>query len=202
MKILRLILLATLVLLVPTFSLQADERSAALLKSLEKRIGQMAGYEVEFTLHIEGREIAGNYRVKGDSFYMQLADAEVYSDGKDRFEVDPTKREVVIDPADLSSHNILQNPTRAFTYLEDEYNHELQSEAAGRATLTLKPKSRSSISQVTLVMDIASSIPQLLRYEADGEALHIRITHFKESNPEIPLFDPSRYPDYELIDFR
>lgn len=201
MKIFRTIPLLLAALMI-SLTVCADERSAQLLAALERRVESMAGYEVHFTLRIQGREMAGSYCVQGESYHMQLGEAEVYSDGQTRSEVDPTKREVVIDRVDPSSHNILQNPTRAFTFLDEDFNHALRSEAAGRATLTLSPKSRSSFSAVTLVVEVATATPQLLIYEADGEQLQITITSFKSSNRAIPLFDPKGYPDYELIDFR
>lgn len=191
-----------LTLLMATWSLRADERSAELLRALELKVEQMAGYEVHFTLRIEGREIAGRYRVQGASYHMQVGDAEVFSDGEARYEADPEKREVVIDVVDPRSHNILQNPTRAFTFLDQDFSHEVRSEAAGLATLTLRPKNRSSFSEVTLVLDAATATPRLMIYRADGQELHISITSFAESSAPIPAFDPTRYPDFELIDFR
>ncbi len=202
MKKFRYILLTLFALLVAISSLRADPRSAQLLKSLEQRVEQMAGYEVQFTLRIEGREIAGYYRVRGDAYVMQMGEAAVFSDGRSRWEVDPAKREVVVDGVDTKSHNVLQNPTRAFTFLDADYTHEVRSEAAGQATLILKPKTRSSISAVTLVLDTATVTPRLLVYEADGERLQISIASFAESTAPIPAFEPSNYPDYELIDFR
>ncbi len=202
MKKFRYILLTLFALLVAISSLRADPRSAQLLKSLEQRVEQMAGYEVQFTLRIEGREIAGYYRVRGDAYVMQMGEAAVFSDGRSRWEVDPSKREVVVDGVDPQSHNILQNPTRAFTFLDADYTHEVHSEAAGLATLTLRPKNRSSFSEVTLVLDAATATPRLMIYRADGQELHISITSFVESSAPIPAFDPTRYPDFELIDFR
>lgn len=181
---------------------QADERSAELLAALQKRVEAMAGYEAGFTLRIEGQTIEGNYRVQGDRYSMQLGDAAVYSDGRSRWEVDPSKREVVVDVVDLKSHNILQNPTRAFLFLEEDYDHCLRSEAAGRATLRLTPKGRSSISAVTLVLDVATATPRLLIYEAEDEQLQVVINSFTATKDPVPAFDAGRYPDYELIDFR
>ena len=50
MKILRFIFPTMLTLLMATWSLRADERSAELLRALELKVEQMAGYEVHFTL--------------------------------------------------------------------------------------------------------------------------------------------------------
>ncbi len=189
-------------LLVSVSGVQADERSKTLLAALQRRVEQMAGYAVTFTLQIDEREMAGRYVVRGEHYYMQVGEAEVYADGEARYEVDPTKHEVVVDVVDLSSHNMLQNPTRAFTFLEHDFDHAFSSEAAGQATLLLRPKAYKSLSEVTLVLDTKSFTPRLLVYDTDGDRLQIVITSFEESVAPIPSFDPARYIDFELIDFR
>ena len=92
----------------------ADNRSAELLARLQQSVGAMPGSRVEFAVEAEGHTFPGYYRVCGDSYYMQLGQAEVYCDGTVRREIDPVKREVVVDMVDPSSRNILNNPTRGF----------------------------------------------------------------------------------------
>lgn len=183
--------------------LRADERSQALLSALQQRIESMAGYRVEFRVEAQGHTYEGYYRVRGDHYYMSLGQAEVYCDGETRYEIDPAKREVIIDVVDPTSHNILNNPTRAFHLLDNDFTHETLSEAAGIASLLLKPASRRmGISQITLHLDSATLTPRYIAYDADGEQIKVVIVRLSEENTPLPLFETARYPDYELIDFR
>lgn len=195
--------MALLLLLLGVAPLRADERSTELLRRLQQQVERLAGYHIRFTVQVEGREIAGDCQVRGESCYLRLGEAELYADATTRYEVDPTKREVVIDSIDPTSHNLLQNPTRAFLSLAEDFQHETRSEAAGFATLRLTPASRSvGVSTLELILDTKSALPCSLRYDADGEQLLIVISTFEPSNSPLQRFDAASYPDYELIDFR
>ena len=85
----------------------------------------MKAYTVTFA--VEGDDFAaeGSYAVEGDRYYMRVGDAEAYSDGVSKWEVDPSKREVVVDVVDTQSRSLLGNPTRAFDFLDDAFRSEL-----------------------------------------------------------------------------
>ena len=181
----------------------ADGRSADLLRRLQTMVEGMAGYRVDFAVEAEGRTFAGHYLVRGASYYMALGDAEVYCDGKVRYEVDPSKREVVVDVVDPTSRNILNNPTRAFSLLDGSFTHETLSESGGRATLRLTPVSRTAaISRLSLELDTQTLHPGKLVYDADGETVTILIRSFRADTSPLKLFDTQNYPSYEVIDFR
>lgn len=65
--------------------------------SWRPRFRAMKAYTVTFA--VEGDDFAaeGSYAVEGDRYYMRVGDAEAYSDGVSKWEVDPSKREVVVD---------------------------------------------------------------------------------------------------------
>ena len=182
---------------------QADNRSAELLAQLQRSVEAMSGYRVDFAVEAEGQTFSGYYRVHGDSYYMRLGQAEVYCDGKVRREIDPAKREVVVDTVDPSSRNILNNPTRAFTLLDGTFLHETVSEKEGIATLLLSPASaKGGISRVTLELDTRTMQPRKLVYDADGEAVAIRIRSLRAEAEPLPEFLPEHYTGFEIIDFR
>lgn len=183
--------------------MQADNRSEELLRGLQHRIEAMEGYRVDFIVEAGGHRYEGYYSVRGESYYMRLLQAEVYCDGEVRYEIDPAKREVVIDRVDPASHNILNNPTRAFRLLDSDFSHETLSEAAGIASILLTPASkRAGISRITLHLDSEHFTPRYLAYDADGEMIKITIARLQEEKSSLPSFDSTRYPDYEMIDFR
>lgn len=182
---------------------QADNRSAELLAQLQRSVEAMSGYRVDFAVEAEGHTFSGYYRVCGDSYYMRLGQAEVYCDGKVRREIDPGKREVVVDTVDPSSRNILNNPTRAFTLLDGAFVHETAAEKEGIATLLLSPASaKSGISRVTLELDTRTMRPRSLVYDADGESVTVRIRGFRAESDPLPLFRSDNYNGFEIIDFR
>ena len=90
--------LAALVSLLPLRA--ADDAPARKVAGeLAARFRAMKAYTVTFA--VEGDDFAaeGSYAVEGDRYYMRVGDAEAYSDGVSKWEVDPSKREVVVDVA-------------------------------------------------------------------------------------------------------
>lgn len=192
-----------LLLTIPFAETRADERSEELLQRLEKQIARMGGYRLDFVVEADGAHIPGYYRVEGDCYYLALSGAEVFGDGKSRHEVDPEKREVVIDVTDPASHNILNNPTRIFHLLAQDFTHEVIMDKGDAVRLALHPKSASAgFSRVELELDRTTASPRALLYDADGEQILIRVTSLKRDASPLPIFDAKRYPDYEVIDFR
>ena len=103
------------------FSVQADNRPQAVLKQLTAALGALEGYSVVFEVHTDGDVVPGYYEVSGDNYYMHVNGQEVYGDAEFRYEIDPDRKEVVIDRVDLAARSLLNNPTRAFDFIDGEY---------------------------------------------------------------------------------
>ena len=196
-------LILALLSLAALFPAAADNRSTELLTALQERMERMEGYRVDFEVEVAGHTYTGYYCVRGAAYYMSLMQAEIYCDGEIRYEIDPSKMEVVIDAVSPASRNILNNPTRAFYLLDSDFSHETLSEAADIASLLITPISRKAgISRITLHLDTRSLTPRYLLYDADGEQVKILILALKEEKTPLPEFDTARYSAYEMIDFR
>ncbi len=145
------------------------------LEKLARKVASIPSYEVAFTIE----NVSGKYLVKGDSYYIHVPDAEVYGDGTTRYEVSRENREVVIDATDLTSRNLLTNPTRAFEYISADYSDKV------------------------IVEIDPSGLPREVIYKMeDGEHVTIRIHSFVPYNGTIPAFEKDKFSGYEIIDFR
>lgn len=196
-----LLLLGSLLWVLPVLS--ADTRSTVLLKGLSEKIRSMEGYVVEFEVLTSDRTIGGRYFVRGDAYYMSFGAAQVFSDGLSRWEVDPDKKEVVIDVVDTASRNILNNPTRAFDLIDGGFSCDLVGESSGKATVRLVPVSADTgITTLELTLDTSSLLPLSVAYDLDGERVEVVLSSFRPSAREPDRFHASDYPGYELIDFR
>ena len=143
------------------FSVQADNRPQAVLKQLTAALGALEGYSVVFEVHTDGDVVPGYYEVSGDNYYMHVNGQEVYGDAEFRYEIDPDRKEVVIDRVDLTSHNLLNNPTRAFDFIDGEYAASLLSEKGSTAVIRLTPlRIQSAVGQIDVEVDTARSLPK------------------------------------------
>ena len=124
-------LLLFVVLLACAGPVAAGNRAAEILEGLAAGFRAMKGYEVDFAVEAGEYRTGGRYAVEGQGYFLTLGDAEVFCDGTVRYEVDNARREVTIVGVDTASRNILNNPVKAFDFLDSEYDPELLTETAG-----------------------------------------------------------------------
>ena len=181
----------------------AQDRAQSLLQRLAATLGELDPYEVVFEVATERGPISGYYRVAGDRYCMQGGDAEVCGDGECCYEIDPSGREVVVDRADLSSHNLLNNPTRAFDFVGEEYDFAASDAGAGRVEVVMTPRrAGSAVERIRVEVDAASALPSSVTYEVDGDRIRIDILAIRKSSEPLRRFDAARYAGFEIIDFR
>lgn len=179
-------------------------RAEELLRRLAATIGAMGDYGVSFAVEADGRAVEGHYSVSGARYSMTLGDAEVFCDGKVRYEVDHRRREVVIDRVNESSRNIVDNPTRAFDFLDAQYRASLVSEAGSCAVVRLTPADEGAlpVGSILLEVDTSSMKPRSLTYDFDGEQIVVRVSRIAAEHAALRTFDASACRGYEFIDFR
>ena len=141
----------------------AADRAGEILGRVADGFRAMKRYTVRFEVVADDYRTAGGYAVSDGNYRLFLGDdAEVFSDGKVRYEVDHRRGEVTIADVNRSSRNILENPVRAFDFLDSEYAFTLEWERDGKASVRLTPtgESNAAAGVITLVVDTASMRPQ------------------------------------------
>lgn len=181
----------------------AGGRASEILTRLSERVRTMGNYGVAFSVQAGDNATAGAYTVGGESYYMNMGDAEVYCDGGVRYEVNNRTKEVVIDKVDASSRNILNNPTHAFDLVGGEFTAELLWERGTTAAVKLTPKAgQSAMSTMTVTLDTQQLRPVSLEYDFDGDRIEIKVQRFAAEKAAPKAFNRADYRTYEFIDFR
>lgn len=183
---------------------KAADRAGEILEKLAAGFRALGAYGVTFEVTADEYATRGRYAVEGENYYIVLGDAEVYCDGKVRYEIDNRRREVTIDEVDTDSRNILNNPAHAFDFIGTEYASSLVGEAGGRAVVRLTPTSKnaSPAGEILVTVDAATMRPESLRYDYDGEQVGITVLSVAPLATPLKAFDKKSYKDYEFIDFR
>lgn len=179
---------------------QGAGRAAELLAVLAAHFRSFASYEVGFAVTAGDRRVTGRYAVAGDDYYIAVEDAEVFSDGGVRREIDNRRREVTLTEVEPASRNLLSNPARAFDLLDGHCRPELLWERGGRAAVRLNAADGIP-GTVTVTLDAATGRPIELLYDYDGEQVAIEVVRIVPGIA-LPVFDAARYAGYEVIDFR
>lgn len=194
--------ITTICLLMLSWSAAAEEGVWQILQRVSDYMGPQKGYEVRFAIKAEGYNTEGRYCVKGDSYYIEVADAEVYSDGKVRYEVDNIRREVNVDNMDSNSRNIMDNPTRCFDFVEEDYTAEIVKRDANNITLRLQSKDKSVEGEIYLTVNSDSGAPQRVEYLLYDDKMCVEVVAINRAAGNVKSFARSAYKDYEMIDFR
>lgn len=180
----------------------AEQNALQVVQRVARYVKSLGAYEVSFVLTSEEYSAKGNFRVDGDAYYMNVGTAEVYSDGKVRYEVDNEREEINIDQVNLASRNILDNPTRCFDFVGSDYSINSEQVVGDKVTLKLISDNKNHIGLIRLVSDVKSGRPEALEYEMYDEKVKVRILSIGSSKEPIERFDKSKYRNYEMIDFR
>ena len=197
----RRVILSALALLI-CVSAVADEQSKAALQRVARYVEALGAYDAKFKVEAGDYKMEGSYAVSGDNYYIALDAAEVYSDGKVRYEVDHNREEVNVDNVDLTSRNVLDNPTRCFDFVDSGYESDIYEQNGSQLTIHLRSTDATIEGDIYLTIDTASACPQKLEYKLYDDIIVVDVLSLEKRKTKIKAFDKSQYKDYEMIDFR
>lgn len=184
----------------------AQQSPREWIDMLNRSLGASYGVHVEVTTDDSEEPVAGYYIVDGDSYYLQLGVMEVYSDAKLRYEINNERKEVTEDVVNLESVDLLTNPTRAFNFVDDEFDASIVEQNAEGATLRLVPKDELlGISDIRLVLrrDGATVMPTDVSYDYDGYVVDIELHLVDTQDTSLPRWAERKtnYRAYDMVSF-
>ena len=197
----RRVILSALALFV-CVSAVADEQSKTALQRVARYVEALGAYDAKFKVEAGDYTTEGSYAVSGDNYYITLDEAEVYSDGKVRYEVDHNREEINVDNVDLTSRNVLDNPTRCFDFVDSGYESDMFEQNGSQQTIHLRSTDAAIEGDIYLTIDAASARPQKLEYKLYDDIIVVDVISLEKRKAKIKSFDKSQYKDYEMIDFR
>ena len=180
----------------------ADERSQAVLRGVAEYVRALGSYDATFTVVAGDYQTMGHYSVAGDNYHIVVDQAEVYADGKIRYEVDHELQEVNIDEMDIASRNILDNPTRCFDFVGDEYASMVYTEIGNELTLVMRSNDTTLEGDIYLTVEKSTSRPRKIVYVLYDDRIEVTITSLVRRKAEVEKYNASKYRGYEIIDFR
>lgn len=150
-----------------------------------------------------GEQMNGYFMVEDDSYYIQLGIMEVYSDGKLRYEVNNERKEVTEDRVNLSSRDLLTNPTRAFEFVEEEFTASISENIHNGVILKLEPKQSADITAVyvSVVWRDGRIVPLSIKYDYDGEEVAIALIMSDVATAVMPRWSVDTYKTYDMVSF-
>jgi hypothetical protein len=186
-------------------TLSAQTAAEGWVKQLESTLGSRYAYAIYIVEDEMYEPLAGCVMVDGDSYYMSLETMEVYSNGKLRYEVNNERKEVTEDRVDLTSHDLLTNPTRAFLFAPEEFAMALHfSHNDEIARIVLTPRDEDfGITAITLalVRDGDRVYPAQIAYDYDGDSVVISLREYGDKAWMLPVWNEDSYKAYDIVSF-
>ena len=180
----------------------AQSDVGAMLAKLDKYVDGLGAYKSTFELTSADFTSDGYCVVSGDSYYISVGKSEVYADGKARYEVDGVRREVNIDVVDTKSHNILDNPTRCFDFVGEDYSAEITSREGSEVEIHLSGNDIMEEGDIYITIDASTGKPLSLLYTLYEDRAYVKIRSIASDNTPVKKFAASAYRGFEMIDFR
>lgn len=178
-----------------------------VLAKVSERLSEMGSYRIDFEVEMASATATSKgYCLVDEALYLIAIDGmEQGFDGQKMWMVDGISKEVVYDNHKPQSHNLFENPTKAFDFSEELFTVvSLKEEKRGVWSITLAPKVGvlEGVEYVVLYVDQKGQLPVRLGYDMAGAGISINILSIKPQR-----FSPEEFsvevPDgYEVIDFR
>ena len=190
-----------LVALVLAISVSAQSSAREWIEGLNYTLDDRYALYMKVTAY--GEQMNGYFMVERDSYYIQLGSMEVYSDGKLRYEVNNTRKEVTEDRVNLDSRDLLTNPTRAFAFVESEFTATISEKIHNGVILKLVPKQSADITAVyvSVVWRDNRIVPMAIKYDYDGQEVMIALVMADVNSAVMPRWNKSAYKSYDIVSF-
>lgn len=189
-------LVLTLFIILGSFSASAT----SLLETIERSFAALGDYRVTFTVTMDNMVTEGSYAVSGNDFYITLYGAEYYVADGVKYEVNAERKEIVVDSAESLGGDLLSNPAQGFSTLARDFN---QTDITIDTRKAVRLSARNGgVGDILVVADKDGKLPQMIVYIYDNARMTIVLDSIEPIAGEIPRFDRTNYPDFELIDMR
>ena len=193
---------------------QEKSQSQEILDKVSKKIKSHSAFYSEFSANTKNSSTGtdendtGKGWVKGDKYYASFGDNTIISNGKKTWTIIKEEKTVYEADADEDDDDII-NPKKLMTIWESGFKNKYGKETTlnGEAVhlIYLYPKDPGSVDYHTIVLYISKSkneLKKVILKMKDGTRMTYRLTKYT-ANPEINdskfIFDPKKYPGYEVI---
>jgi hypothetical protein len=196
----------TLLSLLSVVSLSAQTTPQEWVSALNTTLGQRYAYGITVQVGTgnEQNTLRGTLKVEGDAYYMMLGTMEVYSDGKLRYEINNERKEVTEDRVNLKSRDLLTNPTRAFSFVGEEFTMKMRTAMEqGSVYIDLVPRNDIGITTITLALKRNGSRvePMAITYNYDGDVITILMHAMDSVKWSLPRWNKASYAAYDIVSF-
>lgn len=209
----RSIITAILLIFSCSLSAQKDPLATEILDRFSDDALSANAIHMKFSLRVHDKiediieESDGQVVIKDNMYRLELPDNIIWFDGSATWTLAPEVREVTVTLPDPEDDAFLTSPSSLFDMYKEGFKYRLIEESPKGSVIDLYPENPSAVdfSIIRLVIDNQNRLVSAEYKRKDGIDLCVDINEYnlKETYPnDFFTFDPSKYPDVDIIDMR
>lgn len=190
---------------------QYDPQAKAVLDAMSNNYKSVNAFTATFSQKIENKsagvdeEISGKITVKKEMYKLEIIDSEIFNNGEEVWVYTPDLQEVTVskynpEEEEITPGNVYDIYKKGFKYIL------IQTLSNGDRVVELNPENRDkTYHKIRLIITKKDELKTFAVFEKSGTKYTYRIEDYKTSSTigsSFFTFDPSKYPDVEVIDFR
>jgi len=194
-------------------SAQTDPVAKDILDKFSDAALSAPAVGMNFTLRIqdkiEGTEQVsdGQLVIKENMYMLQLPENIIWYDGSSMWTLSPGVKEVTVTLPDPGDDIFITSPSRLFNMYKDDFKYRLLEVLPEGSLIDLYPENPSAtdFSIIRLLIDKQNRLVSAEYRRKDAIDIFINVHEYKlsKSYPDSFFsFDPSGYPDVDIIDMR
>lgn len=207
----HIVLLATVLMINLSAFAQYDPEALNILNAMSAKYRSMEAFTADFTQEMINESVElnekmkGEITVKGNKYYLKIADQEIFNDGDNLWNYNKDIKEVTVTPYDMTDQEISLN--NIFDIYQNGFKYVLMGKTAdGARIIDLDPESRDkSYYKIRMIIGTQDNLQKFTVFEREGNQYVYSINKFEQLN-NVPnskfTFNTSKNPNVEVIDFR
>ena len=206
----KLFSITTLSLIVNLVFAQYDPEALAILDAMSGKYKDAEAFKASFIQKLTNKDagldesISGLITVKGDMYLLEVAGQKIFNNGSDVYSYSKEIDEVTVSTYDPEEEEI--NLGNVYDLYKEGFKYALLAEVQnGDRIIELDPESRDkSYFKIRMNINSKDELKSFTVYERTNNVYEFVINDFEEISVEDSFFtfDPEKYPDVEVIDFR
>jgi outer membrane lipoprotein carrier protein len=199
-------------------SAQNDPKAKSLLEQTSNKMQSFQTISASFTFTMENAKMnvheknSGSLLMKGEKYQVKLPDMgmQVFSDGKTVWNIMKEANQVTISNSGDQGEGSI-DPTTIFNVYQEGYTYRfvedknVNGETISFVELIPSDKTKEFTKLLVGIVKDKLLVNSLVTYGKDGNLYGIYVNDFKSNQPVADsefIFDKSKYPGIEIVDFR
>lgn len=206
-------LLPVLLLFALPVMAQKDPAAGKILDGFSGAALSAPSVSMEFTLRVNDKvedtvqESEGTVVIKGNMYMLEIPENIIWYNGSSTWTLSPEVKEVTVTLPDPEENSFMTSPSSLFDMYKEGFKYRLLQETQQGSLIDLYPEdpSDTDFSMIRLLIGKQGDLVSAEYKRKDGIDLYLNITRYsltEEYSDSYFTFDPSRYPDVDIIDMR